>query len=101
MSIRYADNEIVLLGDHVSYRSLLFWRGWKSGRISYVPGVSKPHPEMEHDALTWVGVSGEDGTFRGVIVDPRTGLVKDSVRFLRRSDGTPYLTPDQIPPGEW
>jgi len=38
---------------------------------------------------------------RGLVYDARTGLVKDSVGFLRRSDGTPYLTPDQIPPGEW
>ena len=101
MTIRYADNQIVMLGDHVSYRSLLFWRGWKSGRISYVPGVSKPHPEMEHNGLTWVGVSGADGRFRGVVVDPQTGVIKDSVEFVQRSDGTSYLTPDQIPPEEW
>jgi hypothetical protein len=97
----YANGEAVMEGDHVSYKSMLFWRGWKPGRISYVPGVSQPHPEMEHDGLTWVGVSGDNGTFRGVLVDPDTHTIAESVKFLRRSDGTPYLTPDQIKPEEW
>lgn len=101
ITIRYADGETVMLGDHVSYKSMLFWRGWKPGRVSYVPGVSPLHPEMEHGGLTWLGVSGDDGTFRGIVIHPQSAVVEDSVRFVKRSDGTEYLTPDKIPADEW
>jgi hypothetical protein len=91
----------VLLGDHVLYRSQLFWWRWKRGRISYVPGVSALHPEMEHSGLTWVGVSGNDGTFRGILVEPDVGRIQRTVRFEARSDGTPFLSPHKIPANEW
>ena len=100
-SIRYASGDVVMEGDHVSYKSTLFWRGWKAGRISYLPGVSRRHPEMEHNGLTWVGISGDNGTFRGVLVEPDSSTISSSVRFLRRSDGSPYLTPDRIKPEDW
>jgi hypothetical protein len=100
--IRYAANDTeVRLGGHVMYRSMLLrWR-WKHGRVSYVPGTSKPHPEMEHNGLQWVGVSGVDGTFRGVLVEPGQGHIRPSVRFRARFDGSKFLTPDEIPDNEW
>lgn len=99
--IRYLTGEPVEFGDHVSYRSMLFWWRWKPGRLSYLPGLSEVHPEMEHDGLTWVGVSGIDGTFRGVLVDPSSKRLQKSLRFVRRSDGGSFLTPDKIPEDEW
>src|SRR5215471_45428 len=100
-TIRYADGQTVLLGDHILYKSMLFWRGWKPGRVSYVPGASPIHPEMEHNNLSWLGISGDDGTFRGMLVDPKTYAISKKLRFVKRSDGTPYLTPDQIKPKDW
>lgn len=91
----------VQLGDHVSYRSQLLWWRWKNGRVSYLPGVSKRHAEMEHNGLAWVGVSGIDGTFRGILVEPGTGSLQPSVRFSARSDGSSYLSPHEIPEHEW
>ena len=61
---------------------------------------------MEHNGLQWVGVSGVDGTFRGVLVEPGRGHIRHSVRFRARSDGSKFLT--QLPslvatagPKEW
>ncbi|MCA9233194.1 MAG: hypothetical protein KDA57_21285 [Planctomycetales bacterium] len=99
--IRYDNGEDVNLGDFVSYQSSLLWWRWKPGRLSYLPGTSTIHPEMEHDGLKWVGVSGVDGTFRGVLIEPDTQRVRKGVRFVGRCDGTTYLTPDQIPEDEW
>jgi hypothetical protein len=91
----------VQVGDHVTYRSQLFWWRWKPGRISYVPGVSALHAQMEHNGLQWVGVSGIDGTFRGVLVEPGKGHIQRGVRFQARSDGTKFLSPHEIPETEW
>jgi hypothetical protein len=56
---------------------------------------------MEHSGLAWVGISGDDGTFRGVLVDPDTKKLKHSVRFVKRSTGGEYLSPHDIKDDEW
>ena len=102
MAIRYAGGDTdVLLGDHVLYRSMLFWWRWKPGRVSYVPGASPFHPQMEHHGLQWVGVSGDDGPFRGILIEPNDGHIQPTVRFQRRSDGSGFLVPHDIPENEW
>ena len=84
--IKYFDSEIeVKEGDHVLYKGILIRWKWKPGRISYVPGVSKYHPEMEHNRLCWVGVSGDDGTFRGILVDPETYQIQKTIKYVERS----------------
>ena len=101
-AIRYFESDTdVQLADHVLYRSALLWWRWKPGRISYVPGVSEVHPQMEHNGLQWVGVSGTDGTFRGILVEPGASYIQRSVKFQTRSDGSRFLTPSEIPEGEW
>jgi len=86
--IRYSDDDIdVRLGDHVTYKSLFFWRAWKPGRVSYIPGQSPLRPGMERDGHQWVGVIGDDGTYRGFLVDPTTLRAQATIRFQRRADG--------------
>ena len=86
--IRYSDDDIdVRVGDHVTYKSMFFWRGWKPGRVSYVPGLSPVRPGMERDGHKWVGVAGDDGTYRGFLVDPSTFRVQPTIRFQGRTDG--------------
>ena len=100
--ISYAKGEIqVGLGDHILYRSMFLWWRWKPGRISYVPGQSKLHPGMEFNGLQWVGVSGDDGTYRAVIVLPETRRLKTSIQFVKRTSDDLYLTPDKIPEDHW
>ena len=69
------------LGDRVEVRGLFRKR---RGIVNYVPGISPPHGEMEHNALYWVGISFERGDFTGVIVDPDTGCTKKKMVFLER-----------------
>jgi len=66
-----------------------------------VPGISPSHPEMDGDPIGWVGVSGEDGTFRGVHVDPETSVLKNTVKFEGRSTNDDYLRPKDIKDEEW
>ena len=70
-----------LLGDRIELRG---WIRRRRGVINYVPGLSPPHAEMEHNALHWVGIALENGTFTGILVDPDTGQVLKKVVFLGR-----------------
>jgi len=100
--IKYSGQDVeVLEGDVVEYKPLLlFWKR-RRGRVSYVPGISKFHPEMESNGLTWLGVSGDDGTFRGIFIDPETQRVKSDVRFVSRGRDRNYFVPDEIKEDEW
>lgn len=71
----------VELGDRIRLRGLIRRR---LGRINYVPGISEPHAEMEHNALYWVGIAFDNGTFTGIVVDPDTGWLLPRVEFLER-----------------
>ena len=88
-------------GDFVEYRSWLSLWVPRRGRVSYVPGVSQFNSDMEHGGLSWVGISGEDGTFRGVLVDPESAGIKHSIRFIARTDNSKYLQPNDIPASQW
>jgi glycerol kinase len=86
--VRYADEDIdVQVGDIVTYKSLYFWRDWKPGRVWYVPGQSTARPWMERNGSRWVGVVGDGGTYRGILVDPMTCRVQGAIKFQRRADG--------------
>ncbi len=74
----------VLLGDYVRVRGLILFFRRKTGRVVYVPGISKPHKEMERNGLTWVGIQFADGTFSGTLVDPETNRLQSIVEFMRR-----------------
>jgi hypothetical protein len=94
--VRYFDGVIpVLIGDHVEVRGLVLFFRKKTGRVVYVPGISKPHSEMEHNGLTWVGVQFDDGTFTGTYVEPQTNCLQKIVTFLKRGENdVPALQPD-------
>lgn len=85
----------VLVGDHVEFWIwLFFWKGWTPGRVHYVPGISPRHAELEHDDLTWVSIHEESGARTGCLVNPETGSLDKTVRFVRRSDDALTETPD-------
>jgi hypothetical protein len=87
--IRYSDDDVdVRLGDHVTYKSMFFWRGWKPGRVSYLPGQSPVRAAMERDGAKWIGVTGEGGTYRGFLIDPTTLRVQGAIKFDRRPTAT-------------
>ena len=91
--VLYADGVTrVLLGDEVIHKGWIFKR---RGRVTYVPGISRKHGEMEHHGLTWVGISREKGGSVGCIVDPDTSKLRRNVVFVQRSS----RTDDAITPG--
>jgi hypothetical protein len=80
--VRYFGGEVTAqLGDRIELRGLLRKR---RGVLNYVPGLSVPHPEMEHHALHWVGIALDNGTFTGVLVDPETGWTLKQLVFVGR-----------------
>lgn len=91
--VRYFGGTVTAqLGDRVALRGVFRKR---RGALNYVPGISPPHEEMEHNALYWVGVALENGTFTGVLVNPDTGEILRQVVFLERGSADQV---DSIPP---
>lgn len=91
----YADGTTqVLPGDQVELRVWAHLFKKEQGVVNYVPGISKPHKEMEHGGLTWVGIRLGDGMVVGHLVDPKTKRLKKGIRFIRRG-ATEELPPDQ------
>jgi hypothetical protein len=72
----------VQLGDHVRVRLFLFIR--KTGRITYLPGISPLHREMEHNGIRNVGITFDDGGAGGFYFDPDTMILSKAVTFLGR-----------------
>jgi hypothetical protein len=97
--IRYHGSDTpVLVGDHVELRDPLFFRRrWRSGRVVFVPGLSPPAPELEFGHADWVVVREAQGGRTGVVVDPRSKVLRPTVRFVRRSDDELRTTPADIP----
>ncbi|MBJ6802684.1 hypothetical protein [Geomonas propionica] len=98
----YNTSTEVQIGDHVEFKVwLFFWKGWQKGRVYYVPGMSPKSDTLEYDGLSWVSIHDPKGSPVGVVVNPETGQLKETVRFIRRSDdeltGTPadYSFPDE------
>jgi len=91
--VLYADGVTrVLPGDEVIYKGWFFKR---RGRVTYVPGISRKHGEMEHHGLTWVGISREKGGSVGCVVDPNTSRLRRNVVFVQRSSRTDdAITPE-------
>ena len=80
--VRYHGGEVTTeLGDRIEYRGLLRRR---KGVVNYVPGLSPVHGEMEHNALHWVGIAFDNGTFTGVLVDPDSGCTLKRLVFVQR-----------------
>ena len=85
--IKYDDGEtIVELGDHVMVRLFLFLK--RPGRISYIPGISPLHREMEPDGVRLVGVSFRSGSAGGFWVESSDSRLIKTVKFVAR-DSSP------------
>jgi hypothetical protein len=91
---RYSDRVTpVELGDRVRVR--LFFVIRRTGRIAYLPRVSPPHGEMEHDGIMNVGITFDDGGAGGFFLDPDTFILSKSVTFLGRDSSQPPQLPSE------
>jgi hypothetical protein len=70
----------VKLGDVVDRKGIFSKR---RGKITYIPGVSPKHREMEYGELRFVGIKIENG-FIATLVDPEHGHLKKSIVFIAR-----------------
>jgi hypothetical protein len=92
----------VLVGDHVETKTgLFFWRGWKPGRVYYVPGISPKNAELEHNGLTWVAIHDARQCQSGHIVLPDTKSLKKNVRFVSRATDGFTQTPAEYYFGDY
>lgn len=83
----------VELGDHVRVRD--FFR-MKTGRVTYLPGVSPQNSELDFGGLFDLGVQFDGGSFLGIRIDRDTLEVKKSVEFLRRDpENVPDMPTDE------
>jgi hypothetical protein len=89
----YHEKTELNVGDFVKAK---VWFRWRSGRVVYVPDISKSNPNMEYNGLQWVGVKIDDGPFMAVVVDPKERTLKKTVRFLGRGE-IEELSPDTDP----
>lgn len=80
----YETGEPVQLGDHVQIKVWAeFWKGWQTGIVEYVPGISNKNPQLEHGGLKWVAIRLQNGQICP-LVDHESGKLK-KVKFVRRS----------------
>lgn len=90
--ITYADGVTpVEIGDWVELRVLFRKR---TGRVVYIPGVSRLHQEFEFGGLAWVGIDIPRGPVVKTVVDPQTLRLRRKIFFLRRDpEGATELDP--------
>lgn len=93
---KYFTGEVIQFGDVVEEKGFLFIKP-KRGHVSYIPGISKPHPEMENE----IGISYINGQFTGFFVDPENKVLRKSIRLVERSNSKDFITPDMIAPEDW
>ncbi len=66
----YGTTEEVQLGDHVRLRRR--FRTDLKGVVSYIPGFSKMHSELEYDDVKQWAIRCDDGTIRAMAYYPNT-----------------------------
>lgn len=93
---KYFTGEIIQFGDIVEEKGFLFIKP-KRGYVSYIPGISKSHPEMENE----IGISYINGQFSSFFSNPENKVLRKNIRFAERSNSKDFITPDMIAPKDW
>jgi hypothetical protein len=90
----FGTNVAVALGDLIEVKR--WFRKPLRGRVSYLPGVSRPHPEMKIGDLEHWAIDLDDGSRRAWPYLPEQLQPQRSIKFIARgSDGFVGLTPDR------
>ena len=93
MPIYYTEGTEVTLGDRVAVRLFLFMG--RIGRVSYVPGISPLHREMEHHGIRQIGIVFDDGGAGGFAISSVDCKVVKSVTFLCRDNSAVAELPSE------
>lgn len=81
--IYYSNGDVIRLGDRVEIKRFL--RSPLQGVVSYLPGVSNIHPDMEYDNVKYWAVTLHDETVLSWLFHPGT-KVKASIRLVSRGE---------------
>ena len=94
--ITYSDRVTpVQLGDRVRTR---IWFSKKTGRVVYVPGISRLNANMEFNGLCWVGIRLDEGGFVSTVVDPKGAYLRRHEMLVERDpQGVAPLQEDEDP----
>lgn len=84
----------VRLGDRVQWRGW-FWRK-KRGYVSYLPGISPPHSELEYDDVRQWAMTDENGTVWPILYDPEHFPPPKDIVFLGRGTERPIQPTDEL-----
>lgn len=89
MGVTYADGTTeVRLGDRAS---LSVWFRRRTGRVVYLPGISKMNPEFEYNGMRWVGIRLGDQSLVATPVLVPTERLKAEIRFVARDESPAEL----------
>ena len=89
MGVTYADGTTeVRLGDGAS---VSVWFRRRTGRVVYVPGISKRNPEFEYHGMRWVGIRLDDKSLVATPVLVPSERLKAKIRFIARDESPAEL----------
>ena len=84
MGVTYSDGATeVSLGDRVS---VSIWFRRRTGRVVYLPGVSRLNPEFEYNGMRWVAIRLDDKSLVATPVLVPTERLKAKIWFAARDE---------------
>lgn len=90
----YDSGEEVRLGDRVEVRG---WLGRKyTGCVSYIPGQSEPHPDLEYDDVRQWAITADDGTVYPILYDPENFQPPKKIKLVGRDFGRRTMPDDKL-----
>lgn len=78
---KYESGDTMQIGDIVQYKGFL---RKKTGEITYVPGVSKKDPNLEHDGINMALLKKENGMQVTLTIDPVRNIPCSYIKLLKR-----------------
>ncbi len=90
----HGTNEEVCLGDWVEVRG--WFRIKYRGHVSYIPGLSAEHRELEYDDVRQWAITSDDGTTYPIVYSPKNFQPPKHIRFLKRNEGNQIKPTDEL-----
>ena len=91
--INYSDGKTTVMpGDKVRMKR---WFRFVDGSVIHVPGISRPRKEFDNYDVQEIAIKTFDGLIYGIVVEPETNMVINSVVFIARGS-MPEALPEEI-----
>lgn len=84
----------VRLGDRVEVKR---WFGRRElCHVSYIPGISPPHRELEYDDVRQWAITSDNGSVYPIVYDPESFQPPKKIKLLHRASGSAIRPDDQL-----